>query len=76
MTRFICHIDAADVASGHSIGVGQQDFVVQQSERRSVIGLGSVGEIMIGLSMKDPKFEEKCRARGIDPAEARRSMQK
>jgi hypothetical protein len=76
MTRFICHIDAADVVGGHSIGVGQQDFVIQQSEHQSVIGLGSVGEMMTGLSVSDPKFEQKCRARGIDPAEARRSAQK
>ena len=32
-----------------------------------MLGLGSIGEIMIPLDIKDPKFEKKCRGRGFDP---------
>jgi hypothetical protein len=74
VTRFISHINADDGKGTLSIGVGHQDFVIDQSERQSLIGLGSVGELMLSLSMTDPKFEEKCRARGLEPAEVRRSM--
>ena len=36
--------------------------------------LGSIGEIMIVLFMDDPKFDQKCMARGLDPEEVRGSM--
>jgi hypothetical protein len=36
--------------------------------------LGSIGEILIVLFMDDPKFDQKCRARGLDPEEVQGSM--
>ena len=71
MTRFISHIETDDGQGTFSIGVGHQDFVVKGQK---IIGLGSIGELMVGLSVSDPKFEVKCRARGLDPAEVRRSI--
>lgn len=55
------------------IGVGHQDFVME-GDRQTLFGLGSIGEIMITLSVDDLKFDQKCKARGFDPDEVRRSM--
>lgn len=74
MTRFIGHLDVPGQA-GLSIGVGQQDFVLEPQEGgQTLFGLGSVGELIVALSVEDPAFEAKCRARGLDPAEVRRAL--
>lgn len=77
MTRFVAHLDGEEVgrlgASG--IGVGQQDFSVRSQDGGSrLFGLGSVSELSFPLDMRDPRFDAKARARGIDPDEVRRSM--
>jgi hypothetical protein len=36
--------------------------------------LGSIGEIMIVLFIDDPKFDQKCMARGLDREEVQGSM--
>ena len=42
----------------------------------ATVGLGNIGEIMITLSVDDPRFEQKCRARGLDPAAVRADLAK
>ncbi len=57
------------------VGLGQQDFVVTDSDRnRHPFGIGGIGEIMVGLELDDPRFEAKCRARGLDPDRVRAEM--
>ena len=72
-TRFICAIETDNDKQNLVIGVGQQDFVME-GNRQPVFGLGSIGEIMIVLFVDDPKFNQKCKARGLDPDDVRRSM--
>jgi hypothetical protein len=77
MTRFVAHLDGEEVGAigASGIGVGQQDFSVRgQDGGSSLFGLGSVSEISFPLDMRDPRFDAKARARGIDPVEVRRSM--
>jgi hypothetical protein len=50
------------------IGLGHQDYKVLDSKgEQALFGLGSIAEFMIALEIEDPKFEMKCRARGMDP---------
>ena len=77
MTRFVAHLDSEEVgglgASG--LGVGQQDLSIRSEDGGATLfGLGSVAEISFPLDMRDPRFDEKARARGIDPDEVRRRM--
>jgi hypothetical protein len=72
-TRFICGINIDDDKPDFAIGVGHQDFVMEKNGQ-SLFGLGSIGEIMVALFVDDPKFDQKCRARGLDPDEVRSSM--
>jgi hypothetical protein len=78
MTKFVAHLDSPEVdalgASG--IGVGQQDLLVRnQAGEGNLFGLGSVFEISFPLDMRDPQFDQKARARGIDPDELRRRVE-
>jgi hypothetical protein len=77
MTRFVSHLDGAELcptwASG--IGVGQQDLVISGRDGGSrMFGLGSVAEIVFPLDVRDARFDEKARARGMDPDDVRRQM--
>lgn len=55
------------------MGVGQQDFSIRSEDgRTSLFGIGSVAEIAFPLDMRDPRFDEKARARRIDPDELRK----
>jgi len=77
MTTFVAHLDSKEIgvlgASG--LGAGQQDLSIRgQDGGRSMFGLGSVVEISFPLDMRDPRFDEKARARGIDPDEVRRRI--
>lgn len=77
MTRFVARLDGEEVgvlgASG--LGVGQQDFTIRGPDGGgSLFGIGSVAEISFPLDTRDPRFDEKARARGIDPDEVRRRM--
>ncbi len=40
----------------------------------SFFGISSVAEVSFPLDMRDPRFDEKARVRGIDPDEIRRNM--
>jgi hypothetical protein len=64
-TTFICHIK--DVSSG--LGLGHQDF----TNGSSLFGLGSIEQIAFPLDVDAPDFEERCRKRGLDPAQVRAS---
>jgi hypothetical protein len=77
MTRFVAHLDGEEVGAlgASGIGVGQQDFSIRsQDGGGSLFGLSSVAEISFPLDMRDPRFDKKARARGIDPDEVRRRM--
>jgi hypothetical protein len=74
MTRFVAHLDDVEIgaAGASGIGVGQQDLCVRAADGGSTLfGIGSVAEISFPLDMRDPRFDEKARSRGIDPDEVR-----
>jgi hypothetical protein len=72
ITRFAGHLKIPGSDQDFFIGVGHQDFVVR--ERATLFGLSSIGEIMVPLEIDDPRFEMKCHARGLDPAEVRQQV--
>lgn len=78
MTRFLCHLRALNTgemgAPGASgIGVGQHDLTITSPDGgMRMFGLGSVVEILFPLDMRDPRFDEKARRRGMDPEAIRR----
>lgn len=71
LTTFVAHVQRRGEAQARGIGLGHQDFVVSGDGAR-LMGLGAIGEIMVALSVDDPRFDQKCRARGLDPAVVRR----
>ena len=73
LTRFICGVNIDDDKPNFAIGVGQQDYLMEDNGQ-SVFGLESIGEMMVTLFVNDPKFNIKCLARGLDPDEVRRSL--
>ena len=74
MTRFCCHIETKNGTS-MGLGLGQQDFtVIDSNGNQQMFGINSIGEIMVGLEITDPKFEIKCKARGLDPAEVMKQI--
>lgn len=77
MTRFVAHLDVEEFGAigASGLGVGQQDLSVRnQDGGATLFGIVSVAEISFPLDMRDPRFDEKARARGIDPDEVRRQM--
>ena len=75
MTRFVAYLqdDQIGATGASGLGVGQQDFsLLRAAGEGSLLGLGSVDEIAFPLDMRDPRFDAKARARGIDPDEVRR----
>jgi hypothetical protein len=77
MTRFepFPHVYGweADAVAPPGLGVGQQDFSIRnQDGTGAYFGIGSVAEILFPLDIRDHRFDEKARARGIDPDEVRR----
>jgi hypothetical protein len=77
MTRFVAHlgIEQIGMLGASGIGVGQQDLSIRNPDGGSTLfGLGSVAEISFPLDMRDPRFDEKARARGIDPEQVRQKM--
>jgi hypothetical protein len=72
MTRFCSHLRPSPQMTEIGIGIGQQDLMVESSGSMTVFGLSSLGELAVALEMVDPRFDEKCRGRGIDPSEVRR----
>jgi len=75
MTRFVAHIDGEEFSAlgASGLGVSQQDFTLRnQDGGGSLFGIGSVTEVSFPLDLRDPRFDEKARIRGIDPDEVRR----
>jgi len=75
-TRWVGHtkVKVEDMDINIGIGIGHQDFLIKNvdSPNKAVkFGLGSIDEIQVALDIEDPKFEIKCRARGLDPDEVR-----
>jgi len=74
MTRFCCHIET-NTGIHLGIGLGQQDFTITDfNGNQSFFGISSVGDIMVVLEMTDPKFEIKCKARGLEPNKVKEQM--
>jgi len=77
-TRWVSHrpVEIAGQGVNIGIGIGHQDFmaVTGPDGQRVTLGLGSVQEIEVGLDIDDPKFETKCRARGLDADKIRRTL--
>jgi hypothetical protein len=64
------HVGRLEVEGrSYVIAIGRQDFAIapQRDGEESRIGLGSVGELMVALESNDPRFEQKCRSRGLNP---------
>lgn len=75
MTRFVADLKDPDIgrvgASG--LGIGHQDLTLRRADGScDLLGLGSVSEIAFPLDVSDPRFDEKARARGLDPDDVRR----
>jgi hypothetical protein len=61
-------------APEYGVGFGQQNFMIRQKQGQTLFGFYSLAAANFGLGLSDPCFESKCRARGLDPAEVRRSL--
>lgn len=46
-----------------------------ESGENSLVGMGSVGELLMGLEVDDLRFDEKCRARSLDPDAVRAQLE-
>ena len=66
--------DGVGPAPEYGVGFGQQNFMFRQEQGQTLFGFYSLAAANFGLSLSDPCFESKCRARGFDPAEVRRSL--
>lgn len=72
LTRFCCHQAMGEFGT-FGMGVGHQDLLLRGGDgTEGLIGLGSLQEIQTPLDMRDPTFDTRCRARGIDPEQVRR----
>lgn len=75
ITRFCCHIETKN-GIDMGIGIGHKDFKITDLNRNmNFFGISSVGEILVGLEINDPKFEIKCKARGLDPDEVKKQVE-
>ncbi len=80
-TRTIAHIqlELEGMDTNFGIAIGHQDLLIRNAEKpdqEMVFGLGSIDEIGVALEFDDPKFEIRCRARGLNPDEVRRMISK
>jgi hypothetical protein len=74
LTRFLAYPGGDGPAAEYGIGLGQQDLVLKGKEQQTLFGLGSVAQLAFALEMTDRRFDQKCRARGLDPDEVRRQI--
>ena len=77
MTRFVAHLETKQggIPGGAGIGVGHQDYCLQdRDDKVSLFGLASMHELFFPLDMRDQRFDEKARARGMDPDEIRKQL--
>jgi hypothetical protein len=56
------------------IGIGHQDLRIDNphTDASMLFGLGSLAELSVALRVDDPKFEQKCRARGLTQEDVQR----
>jgi hypothetical protein len=66
MTHFMFGPKGASVG----VGLGHQDFLINEQ----LFGIASIELIEFPLDMRTLDFEERCRKRGLDPSEVRRSI--
>jgi hypothetical protein len=66
--------DGVGPAPEYGVGFAQQDLMIRQEQGQRLFGFYSLAAANFGLSLSDPCFESKCRGRGYDPAEVRRSL--
>ena len=82
VTRFVAHLPSSPDAAaetwhdlGSGVGIGHQDFqVLGQGGGGTLFGLATMAEVMFPLDVRDPRFDERARRRGLDPEEIRRQM--
>jgi hypothetical protein len=78
MTRFCCHLHIDRLGIDFPIGVGHQDFVRAKSMpakgMHALMGLGSIGEIVVALDGEDLHFEQRCRVLGLRPQDVRAQL--
>jgi hypothetical protein len=74
LTSFFAYPGGDGPAAEFGMGLGQQDLSLKGKEQRTLFGLGSVAQLAFALDIADPRFDLKCRARGLDPDEVRRRM--
>jgi len=75
LTRSLYFEELTGVDQPFAIGVGHQDLILlNESPLGTLFGIGSVAEIGMVLDISSPKFEQKCRFRGIDPEDVRKSI--
>jgi hypothetical protein len=75
-TRFCCHL-FIEKLNYVGIGIGHHDFsltVPEGENEEYLFGLGSVSEMAFNLELIDPKFDQKCRGRGLDPLTIRKQL--
>lgn len=70
ITRFCCPVAMGDGYA--SVGIGHQDWVIAEDGELMLFGLGSVTQAVTALNLSDPRFDQRCRARGLNPADVRR----
>lgn len=76
LTRFGYHLDIPGENQSFAIGIGHQDLSIIQGGQGVLFGIGSLVEIAIALDLNDPRFDQKCRLRGLDPEAIRQSISK
>jgi hypothetical protein len=78
LTRFVGSLDLDTDAIppfARGMGIGQQDLaIIGPNGGACLVGIRSVAAITFGLDLRDPRFDEKARARGMDPEEVRRHV--
>jgi hypothetical protein len=77
MARFCCHMMGEGLEPNSTgIGLGNQDLtVLEEDDMRALFGLGKLTRLDTAVEANDPRFDEKCLARGLDPTEVRRDIQ-
>jgi hypothetical protein len=69
-TRYVCHLPGLLDAA---LGIGNQSFWILGSSRY-LTTLSSIDEVVFSLSLDDPRFDARARARGLDPEALRRKQ--
>lgn len=77
MTRFCCNLRVEEFDRYVGIGIGHQDLLLTDAESKSeqtLVGLGSITVLRTDLELNDPRFDQKCKSRGLDPSVVRKQV--